>query len=74
MSGKRIKNNDIKNILKDNNNIDENNENEKQVYLFEPILKQNKDNNLKHSANKIIRRNNENNMIEHIKKKKNKFG
>jgi len=71
MSGKRIKNNDIKNILKDNNNnIDENNENEKQVYLFEPILKQNKENNLKHSTNKIIRRNNENNMIEHIKKRR----
>ena len=70
MSGKRIKNNDIKNILKDNNNIDENNENEKQIYLFEPNIKQNKDNNLKHSANKIIRRNNENNMIEHIKKRR----
>ena len=54
MSGKRIKNNDIKNILKDNNNIDEKNENEKQVYLFEPILKQNKENNLNKSTNKIV--------------------
>ena len=56
MSGKRIKNNDIKNILKNNDNTDENSV--EKVFLYKPVLNQNKENNnLKKDNNKIFGRN-----------------
>ena len=63
MSGKRIKNNDIKNILNDNDNTNENSL--EKEFLFKPILNLNKENhNYKKYNNKIFGRNK--NIIEKI--------